>query len=126
MAELNTVAITRVASVSVNVKTAGKTVLYTVPTGKTFYPTMVVVRDPTASMAGGTEYDFGAGANADTWRQNINLSSLTTLSTDYMVIGGADVTKYTNCAAASDFGVKVITGTTATCNATFDVFGYLV
>jgi len=106
-------------------KTAGKTTLYTVPSGKTFYPVMVVVREPSASMAGGTDYDFGTGANADTWRQTVDLSSMTTLSTDYMVISGADVTKYTDCAASSVFGIKVITGTTAACTATIDVFGFL-
>jgi len=126
MAELNENSICRVATVSaVDMKTAGKTTLYTVPTGKTFYPVFVVVREPSASMAGGTDYDFGTGANADTWRQTVNLSSLTTLSTDYIVIAGADVTKYTDCAAASVFGIKVITGTTAACTASIDVFGFL-
>lgn len=126
MATLNENSICRVATVSaVDMKTAGKTTLYTVPTGKTFYPVFVVIREPSASMAGGTDYDLGTGANADTWRQTVDLSSMTTLSTDYMVITGADVTKYTDCAATSVFGIKVITGTTATCTATIDVFGFL-
>ncbi len=109
----------------VDMKTAGKTNLYTVPTGKTAYVVFVVVREPSASMAGGTDYDFGTGANADTWRQTVNLSSMTTLATDYMVIAGADVTKYADSAAASVFGIKVITGTTVACTATIDVFGFL-
>jgi len=126
MAALNEYAITKVATVTgVDMKTAGKTVLYTVPTGKTFYPVFVVVREPSASMAGGTDYDFGTGANADTWRQAVDLSSMTTPGTDYMVIAGADITKYTDCAATSEFGIKVITGTTADCTATIDVFGFL-
>ena len=126
MAELNENAISRLATVSaVDMKTAGKTNLYTVPTGKTLYVTNVVVREPSASMAGGTDYDFGTGANADTWRQTVDLSSMTTLGTDYMVIAGADVTKYTDSAAASVFGVKVITGTTVACTATVDIFGFL-
>lgn len=109
----------------VDMKTAGKTNLYTVPTGKTLYVTHVVVREPSASMAGGNDYDFGTGANADTWRQTVDLSSMTTQDTDYMVISGADVTKYTDCAAASVFGIKVIAGTTSACTATIDVFGFL-
>ena len=109
----------------VDMKTAAKTTLYTVPTGKTAYVTHVVVREPSASMSGGTDYDIGTGANADTWRQTIDLSSMTTANTDYMVISGADVTKYTDSAAASVFGIKVITGTTAACTATIDVFGFL-
>jgi len=109
----------------VDMKTAAKTTLYTVPAGKTFYPFAICVREPSASMAGGTDYDIGTGDNADTWRQTVNLSSMTTLATDYMFITGADVTKYTDCAAASVFGIKVITGTTAACTATIDVFGFL-
>lgn len=109
----------------VDMKTAQKNTLYTVPTGKTAYVVFVVIRETSASMSGGTDYDFGTGANADTWRQTVDLSSMTTTGTDYMVISGADVTKYTDSAAASVFGIKVITGTTASCTATIDVFGFL-
>jgi len=126
MSALNEYSICKVATVAgVDMKTAAKTTLYTVPTGKTFYPVFVVIREPSASMAGGVDYDIGTGALADTWRQTVNLSSMTTLATDYMVIAGADVTKYTDCAEASVFGIKVITGTTAACTATIDVFGFL-
>ena len=125
--DLAGLAISKVATVAaVDMQTAAKTILYTVPAGKTFYPMFVVVRGASASLAGGTDYDFGTGANADTWRQAVDLSSMTTLGTDYMVIGGVDVTKYTNCAAASEFGIKVITGSTAACTATLDVFGLLI
>ena len=109
----------------VDMKTAQKNTLYTVPMGKTAYVTHVVIREPSASMAGGTDYDFGTGANADTWRQTVDLSSMTTSGTDYMVIAGADVTKYTDNAAAAVFGIKVITGTTAACTASIDIFGFL-
>ncbi|KKN81724.1 hypothetical protein LCGC14_0316360 [marine sediment metagenome] len=125
MSRLKELSIALLASVSgVDMKTAGKTVLYSVSVGKTGYVLFVVVREPSASMAGGTDYDLGTGANADTWRQTINLSSMTTLATDYMAIAGADVTKYTDNAAAAAFGIKVITGTTAACTATIDVFGF--
>lgn len=127
MSALNQYSITKVATVaSVDMKTAAKTILYTVPLGKVFYPVMVVVRDTSGSLAGGTDYDFGTGANADTWRQTVSLTSMTTANTDYMVIRGADVTKYTECAAASEFGIKVSTGATNAATATIDVFGYLV
>ncbi len=126
MSDLLEGAIARLATVTgVDMKTVGKSTLYTVPTGKTLYVTHVVIREPSASMAGGTDYDIGTGASADTWRQTINLSSMTTLATDYMVISGADVTKYTDNAAAAVFGIYVNTGTTATCTATIDVFGFL-
>ena len=126
MPEVNEYAITKVVTVTgVDMQTAGKTTLYTVPSGKTFYPVFIVIRELSATLAGGTDYDFGTGANADTWRQTINLSSMTTSGTDYMVIAGADVTKYTDCATASVFGIKVITGATNTATATIDVFGFL-
>lgn len=126
MSALNENAITKLATVTgVDMKTAGKTTLYSVPAGKTLYVTEVVVREPSATLAGGTEYDFGTGANCDTWRQNVDLSSMTTALTDYMVIRGADVTKYTDSAAASEFGIKVITGATNPATATVDIFGFL-
>ncbi len=126
MADLIESAIARLSTTSgVDMKTAGKTNLYTVPPSKTAYVTHVVIREPSADMSGGTDYDFGTGANADTWRQTVDLSSLTTPGTDYMVIAGADVTKYTDNAAAAVFGIKVITGTTAACTCTVDVFGFL-
>ncbi len=126
MPEVNEYAIAKVATVTgVDMKTVGLTTLYTVPSGKTFYPVFVVIREPSASMAVGTDYDFGTGASADTWRQTIDLSSMTTSGTDYMVIAGADVAKYTDCASASVFGIYVNTGTSAACTATIDVFGFL-
>jgi len=124
MAELNTLAITRLSTTtSVDMKTAGLTTFYTVPAGKTMYPFAVVVRETSASLAGGTDYDFGTGALANTWRQAVNLSTMTTAGTDYWIIAGA--TKFTDCAAASVFGIYVNTGSTAACTATIDLFGYL-
>ncbi len=126
MAALNEYSICKLATVAgVDMKTAAKTTLYTVPTGKTAYIFAVCIREPSASMSGGTDYDLGTGANADTWRQTVDLSSMTTLATDYMFITGADVTKYTDSAASAVFGIKVITGTSAACTATIDTFGFL-
>jgi len=125
MGALNELSLAIVASVSgVDMKTAGKTILYTVPPGKTFYPFAIIVRGTSASLAGGTEYDFGTGANCDTWKQNQDLSSMTTPSTDYWIIAGA--TKFQNCVAGTEFGIKVITGSTAAATSTIDVIGYLV
>ncbi len=125
MVALNENALTKITSVSgVDMKTAGKTTLYSVPAGKTFVPVLVVVRNPSASLAGGTDYDFGTGVNADTWRQGVDLSSMTA-TTDYMAISGADATKYAICAAGSEFGIKVNTGATDPATATIEVFGYL-
>jgi len=126
MPDVNEYAITKLATVTgVDMKTVQKNTLYTIPVGKTAYIFAVCVREPSASMAGGTDYDLGTGASADTWRQTINLSTLTTPGTDYIFITGADVTKYTDNAAASVFGIYVNTGTTSACTATIDVFGFL-
>ena len=126
MAELIENSISRLITVTgVDMKTAGKTNLYTVPTGKTLYVTHVVIREISATLVGGTDYDFGTGVNADTWRQAVNLASMINTGTDYMVIAGADVTKYTDAAAGSVFGIKVITGSTGAATATIDVFGFL-
>jgi len=119
-------AISRLSTTTgVDMKTVQKNDLYTVPTGKTAYVVFVVIREPSATLAGGTDYDIGTGAAADTWRQSINLSSMTTASTDYMVISGADVTKYTDNAAAAVFGIKPIAGSTGAATAVIDVFGFL-
>ena len=125
MADLKMKSIALLSSTSsVDMKTAAKTTLYTVPTGKVAYVCFVVIRDTSASLAGGTEYDIGSGASCTTWKQNVDLSSMTTLATDFMVILPA--AKYTEEAAANTFGILVVTGSTAACTATIDCFGYLV
>jgi hypothetical protein len=99
-----------------------KTTLYTVPPGKKAAISHCVVRNPTASLAGATDVDFGDGASADTWKNTVNLSTMTA-TTDYMVIDGSNV-KYTVFDAGDAFGVKPVTGATADAEATIDVFGY--
>lgn len=102
----------------VDMKTAGSTTLYIVPSGKVFYPTHVVIRDTSDSLAGGTEYDF------TNWRQNVDLSSMTVAGTDYMVLD-CNNTKYTELAAGASFQITVVTGSTAAATATIDVIGFL-
>ena len=112
-------AISKLATVTgVDMKSVASTTLLTVPAGKTLYVTGVLIRDPSASMAGGTDYDF------TNWKQTVDLSSLTTLGTDYIFLDGNN-TKYTETAAAANFQITVVTGTTAACTATIDVFGFL-
>jgi hypothetical protein len=100
-----------------------KTTVFTVPTGKSFIPTKVVIRSPSGSLAGGTDFDIGSGANADTWKQTVDLSSMTA-TTDYMVITSEN-TKYTIEAAGAEFGIKPITGATLDTDAIMVVFGFL-
>jgi hypothetical protein len=119
MGELNELAVKLLqTTTSVDMKTAASTTLYTVPTGKVGRIAYVTIRDPSASMAGGTDYDFTQ------WRQTVDLSSLTTADTDYIILDGNNV-KYQELAAATAFQITVNTGTTAACTASIDVFGYL-
>lgn len=120
MAKLQKNALTLLSSTSgVDMKTAASTTLFTIPVGDVGYISHIVIRDPSASMAGGTDYDFTQ------WKQTVDLSSLTTLGTDYIILDGNN-TKYQELAASTAFQITVNTGTTAACTATIDVFGYLV
>ena len=101
----------------------GAQTLYTVPTGKKLIPTRVVVRNPTASLAGATDVNFGDGTNRDTWKANVDLSGMTA-TTDVMVITN-DNAKFTPFDAGDTFGFKPDTGSTADADATMEVFGYL-
>jgi hypothetical protein len=110
----------------VDMKTAGVTVLYTVPATKTLIITHVVVRNPSATLAGGTDYDFGTSSACSTWMQSVNLSTMTTATTDFMVIANTAVTKFTTTAAGAIFAIKVSTGSTGAATCDIDLFGYLV
>ena len=91
------------------------------------YVTHVVIRDVTDSLAGGTAYNFGTGASADTWMTNMDLSGMTTASTGYAVLSLGSTNFPTEMAASDAFGIKAGTGATADpVTATIDVFGYLV
>lgn len=109
----------KVASVpSVDMKTAASTTLYTVPAGKTFVPVAVVIRNNSASLAGGTSYSFTS------FLQTVDLSGMT-VTTGYRILWGTHNTTYTYLAAGSAFQITVTTGATAVGTATIDVIGYL-
>lgn len=100
---------------------AAKTTLFTVPSGYKAVVTEVIVRQPTDTL--GNDYDFGDGANADTWKQAVDLSGVGT--TDYYVIrnDGADIAVFD---AADVFGVKPAgSGAGSAAEASIDVFGYI-
>lgn len=99
---------------------AGPTTLYTVPAGKTAIITHVVVRTVSATLAGGTKYDFTG------WRQDVDLSSMTAV-TDYMVITSdtAIPVKYTMTAATTTFTITNDDGSDGAATTTIDVFGFL-
>lgn len=115
--------ISLLGSATVNLQNGdGKSTAYTVPTGKKAIITLVVIRNPTASLAAGTDFDIGDGAGADTWKQTVDLSSLTA-TTDHIIIQ-PPATKMTVFDAGDAFGIIPATGATADADATMDVFGY--
>ena len=118
---LKEIALTVLGSATVDLQNGdSKSIAYTVPVGKEAYVFGVLIANPTASLAGGTDFDIGSGANADTWKQTNNLSSLTSTD-DYLFITQA--AKYTVEAAGAQFGIKPITGATADAQATMYVIG---
>jgi len=98
---------------------AAATALYTVPTGKVLRITGLMIRDVTASLAGGTSY------SVTNWRLTFSLTGLTTANTGYYLVFGADLTLYVENAAASVIYLTVTTGSTLAATATIDLFGIL-
>ena len=124
MSELKEVAVAVLASVTVNLQNGdGKSTIYTVPTGKKMIPVAVIIRNPTASLAGGTDFDLGDGASANTWLNTVDLSGLTA-TTDFYIIT-SDKTKYTVFDAGDVFGIKPVTGATADADATAILLGII-
>jgi len=119
MASLKENALTKVATVNlVDMKTAASTALFTVPIGKTFYIDTIVIRNNTASLAGGTSYAF------TNWRSGIDLSGMT-VTTGYRKLFTVDNITYTPIAAGSVFYLVITTGATLAGTATIEVFGHL-
>ncbi len=120
MASLRLNTITRLATVTgVDMKTAASTALYVVPTGFTLRITGLIVRDTTASLAGGTSY------SVTSWRQTFSLAALTTANTGYINVYGADLAQYTEIAAGTTVNFTVTTGASAAGTATIDLLGLL-
>ena len=114
---------------SVDMETGAKQVLYTPPPGKRGIPIELVIRDPSATLDGCDDVDFGTGANADTWLNNETGITDMTATDDFMVLR-ADSDEYTiidgDAAALAyrQFGIKTIDGSDGAATATIDVFGY--
>lgn len=106
-------------SASINMQNgAGAQTIFTTALGKVTRIAFVVIRDNTASLAGGTDFDF------TNWRQNVDLSGLTSTATIYRVLQSTDNTDFTELAAGTAFQITPSTGATAAGTATVDVFGY--
>jgi len=114
----------------VDMKTAGATLLYTIPTGKSCIVTHIVVHNQTASLAGGTSYSFGTNsATYDNWDSARTLAALTVTTTAQMLTPNlpADSADQVTTVAltGTEFKMVVTTGSALAATATIDVFGYL-
>jgi hypothetical protein len=118
MPSLKDKAVTLLGSATIDMKTAATTTIFTTPVGKVTRITHVVVRDATASLAGGTSYSI------TNFRQTFSLAALITANTGYLVLVATDLTQFTETAAATAIQLTVTTGSTLAANATIDVFGY--
>lgn len=104
---------------SVNMQNgAGATTLFTTPLGKTTHIAFVVVRNVSATLAGGTDYDFTS------WRQTVDLSGFTSVTNIYRVLFATDNTSYTDLASGTAFQITPSTGSTGAATATIDIYGY--
>jgi hypothetical protein len=116
----------------VNMAAAAKTILFTVPAGKRAIITHVIIRDPSATLAGCDDVDFGTGAASATQNFLNNETGIgdMTATTDFMVLVAVS-DEYTiidgDAAAAADreFGMTIVDGSDGAATATIDVFGYL-
>jgi len=111
-----------------------KQILYTVPAGKKCIITNVIIRNPSASLAGCNDVDFGVGeacATESFLNHETGIVDMTTATTDFMnlvavsdeysIIDGDAVN-----AVDREFGIYIVAGaTSAAATATIDVFGYL-
>ena len=119
MPALSSKAFTLLSSTVCDMKTAASTALFTVPIGKVLRVCHVVVRDPTASLAGGTSYTVTGFIGV------FSLATLTTASTGFHVLTPTNTTLLIEQAANTSITLTVTTGSTAVANATIDLFGYL-
>lgn len=97
---------------------AGATTIFTTAAGKVTRVTHVVIYNNTASLAGGTDFDF------TNWRQTVDLSSWTSTATIYRVLTATDNTDFTELAAGTAFQITPSTGATAAGTASIAVFGF--
>jgi hypothetical protein len=109
-----------VAGVDLN-QTTSKTTLYTVPTGRTFVPTLAVIRAPTATAVNAI-VGLGGDANATDWAAAVALTGLDGSTKVKLIEAGGVFPAY---AAGAVFGIKPTQAQGAAVTATVDVCGYL-
>jgi hypothetical protein len=124
MPQLRETAVTLLKSQVVNMQTVATVALYNVPANFTLYVHHIIVRNPTATLAGGTDYDFGDVTNLNYFKSAVSLATLTSID-DYIIIS-ANNTVLKEVPSGENFDIDVKTGSTGAANATIEIFGYLV
>ena len=102
----------------VDMQAVASTPLYVVPAGKTLYVDAVVIRDLSASLAGGTDYDM------TNWQTTMDLSGITVVGS-YTKLYTSGGQPYTPSPGATVINWVVNTGSTAACTATLELYGHL-
>lgn len=117
MSLLSDQGIEKLGSATIDMKTAATTTIFTTPVGKVTRIAFAIVRDPTASLAGGTSYTITG------LRATFSLAGVTTANTGFCVVRAADLTEQIEVAAATAVQLTVTTGSSAAANATIDIYG---
>jgi len=106
---------TILGSAVIDMKTAQANTIFVAD--RTCRITRVIVRDPSASLAGGTSYSI------TNFLQTFSLVNLTTVA-GYTIVQPTALALYTETAAGTAVQLTVTTGSTLAATATVDVFGY--
>lgn len=105
-------------------------VLYTVPTGKSFIPTMIVIRGLSASMASAVLSAGKSDAKTDfvatiTCSGANGVTKILVIRPDYNATPAAGSGLMTVMAAGETFVIDMLTAAGGACTGTVDLFGYL-
>jgi hypothetical protein len=118
-----------VASVDLNGAGGTETTLYTVPTGKTCIPIMVVLRSLSADPASAVVTIGKTGGDCDEFLGDQTLSAITVGYADeccvLMPVPAATPVASLVLDAAEVLGLEITTAAGGPCTCTADVFGYL-
>lgn len=129
MTALNENALTRVATITgIDAKSVATTLLYVVPTGKTFIPVFVVIR-VTSFTVGSKSIQVIAsfGGNSATYDDFLNSVTYTVAAQDVFIRDGVEDSAIAVQSAGDEFKISIETGSDATTETwAVDVFGYLL
>ena len=128
MSALNELALTKLATATgIDAKSVATTLLYTVPSGKTFIPVFVIIRVTSFTDGGkGVEAVASFGGNSATYDDFLNTVTYTVAASGVFIRDGVEDSAVVVQAGGDEFRISVETGSDATTETwAVDVFGYL-